>query len=388
MFNLKLKESEQVIEDGSVFKVPFTTIKNITNHPDADRLEIATVYDFQVVIQKGKFVIGDKVIFIPIDSILSEKLEPLLFSKDSKIKLDKRRVRQIRIRKFPSQGMLVSPEEVSSIINPKFLKDEYDLKEVLGITKYEPPVLRINSNPGRKQTRNKRYENPLFHKFNGLANLKWFPDLFEEREQVIVQEKVHGTNSRAAVLPYSPNTLLKKIKLFLKLSPSTENCYGSNNVEISANTSYKGYYGEDIYGSVFAKLDVFNKIKLGETVFGEIIGPSIQKNYEYGLKEHKFLLFDVKVLQEDSTQKWLNPDEVEQFAKERGFDMVPILYKGPFNKEFVKSLASGPSLYCKEQKVIEGVVVKALNYDIEGNKKALKVINPAYLDDVTNTDNH
>jgi RNA ligase (TIGR02306 family) len=229
----------------------------------------------------------------------------------------------------------------------------------------------------------------LFHKYNGLTNIKWFAAPFNEGEHVVVQEKLHGTNARASVLPYRANTLWRKLKKFLGLAPLIEKCYGSNNVDISSKKNYTGFYGEDVYGSTFSKMDVFSKLKLGETVYGEIIGPSIQANYTYGLKEHRFVIFDVKILKEDGSQEWLNPHQVEEFARERGFEIVPKLYAGEYNKELIYGMTRGPSVYCPSQKVREGVVVKAAaDYCVQGNKRAYKWISEDYLDDKSNTDNH
>jgi hypothetical protein len=100
------------------------------------------------------------------------------------------------------------------------------------------------------------------------------------------------------------------------------------------------------------------------------------------------VLFDVKILMPDGTQKWLTPDEVEIFAFNRGFEYVPLLYRGPYNKDFAYELTKGNSKYCATQKVREGIVIKAMHdYDHLGNKKALKWISEVYLDDHTNTDN-
>lgn len=376
-------------QDGSTFKVPFTTILEIQPHTNAERLEIAVVYGFQVVVSKGKYSPGDKVVYIPIDSIIPSNIETILFPEDSKIKLNKSRVRQIKIRNFASQGMLVNPQDLSSIMSFDRIALETDLKDFLGITKYEPPVvgpsLTMPSPNGRKMRQN----NPLFHKYNGLDNVKWFPTKFNETTEVVIQEKLHGTNARAGLVPYNANTVWKKIKKFLKLAPFVEPCYGSNNVEISAKGDYKGWYGEDHYATTFKAADAFNKLKLGETIFGEIIGPGIQKNYTYGLTDLKFVLFDVKILQEDGKQIWLSPTEVQAFAKERGFEMVPVLYEGPYNKELAYSLTKGNSVYCPAQKVREGIVIKKkYDYSYEGNKQALKWVSEDYLSDDTNTDNH
>lgn len=372
----------------SEYKVPLTQIVAIDPHPNADRLELATVYGFQVVIKKDSYKVGDQVVYVPIDSILPQQLEDFLFPPDAKIKLNKHRVRQIRIRKIASQGMLINSEDIKAVygFEPNVLEDDY--KEMLHIFKYEPPAPAFQSEMGSGGRKIKPLENPNFHKYNGLDNIKWFPTLFKDGELVVMQEKIHGTNARAAKLPFAANTLLKKVKLwFLKLLKrpiSYEFCYGSNNVQLQDRPGYTGYYGEDIYGKTFQAVDAASKIKDGETIFGEIYGSGIQKDYNYGCSEgeHKFVLFDVKVLNEDGSQRWLGPDEVIAYAKERGFDVVPEVYRGPFSMALAKELTIGDSILAPSQKVREGVVVKAVEgySDERGNNKALKVISEAYLD--------
>ncbi len=376
-------------QSGSTYKVPLTKIVSIENHPNADRLEIATVYGFQVITKKDQYKVGDSVIYVPIDSILPQNLEDFLFPADAKVKLHKHRVKQIRLRKIASQGMLISPEDIKAVYGfvPNALEDEY--QELLNITKYEPPAPKFQSGmgaPGSRKT--KAMENPLFHKYNGLDNIKWFPTLFKDGDLVVMQEKIHGTNARAAKLPYSANTLLKKVKLFfMKLlgKPAVfEFCYGSNNVQLQERRNFTGYYGEDVYGKVFQSIDMESKLKDGETAFGEIYGAGIQKGYTYDCAEgvQKFILFDVKILNPDGTQRWLSPDDVIAFAKERGLDMVPELYRGPFSMAKAKEMTVGDSMLAPGQKVREGAVVKAVEgySDERGNNKALKVISESYLD--------
>src|SRR6266700_1726959 len=128
------------------FKVPYTTILKIDPHPNADRLEIATCYDFHIVVQKEKYSAGDRIIFIPPDSILPSWLEEKLFDKNSKIKLNKSRVQQIRIRGFASQGMIIDPQDLVDHLGLDWFRKlgsyepEEDLAELLGIIKYEPPT--------------------------------------------------------------------------------------------------------------------------------------------------------------------------------------------------------------------------------------------------------
>lgn len=378
-------------DSGSMYKVALTKILAIEPHPNADRLEIATVYGFQVIVKKDSHKVGNLMIYIPIDSLLPQNLEDHIFPPDAKVKLTKHRVKQIRLRKIASQGMLISPEEIQAVYGFTPNEEEKDYKDVLMVKKYEPPAPKFQSTIGGGSRKVRALENPLFHKYLGLNNIKWFPTFFKEDEIVVMQEKVHGSSIRCAKLPYTPNTLWKKIKYKLGLAPKFEFCYGSNNVQLQERDNYTGFYGSDVYGKLLKKIEADKKIENGESIYGELYGDGVQKNYTYGCKEgeHKFVLFDVKVLDYEGNQRWLNPDEVRTFAQERGFDMVPEVYRGPFSLALAKELTKGDSILAPSQKIREGVVVKALhNYsDKRGDKRALKVISEDYLDN-NNTDFH
>jgi RNA ligase (TIGR02306 family) len=363
----------------SEFKCPVTKILEIKPHTNADSLEFARVYDFNVIVRKDTYKVGDLILYIPIDSVLPQWLHDKLFDANSKVKLNKNRVRQIKIRGQYSQGMIVDLEDITENLS-KAVSEEEDFSETLGITKYEPPAPTFQT-PGQK--RDKPKENPFFHKYNGVENIKWYPDLFTPDEDVVVQEKLHGSNCRAAILPFQANTLFKKIQKFLRLAPKFEYCHGSNNVQLQERSNYKGFYGEDVYGKVLAGVKAFEKMQPGEIIYGELIGEGIQDNYHYGHKDHHFVLFDVKI-QGPEAATWLNPQEVEAYAKQRGFDFVPVLYQGKFNKEKIETLVKQPSTYFPNHKIMEGVVVKSLtdynNTVLSSAKKVLKFINPVYLD--------
>lgn len=366
------------------FKVPLTVIKDVFEHTNANSLEFVKVYDFNVIVSKGRYKAGDKVVYVPIDSLLPQNIEDEMFPSGSKIKLNNHRIKQIKIRGQYSQGLIISPDDLQTHRIDANIPLETNLAGFLGITKYEPgPASFEGSSMGGKK-RDKPRENPLFHSYNGIENVKWYPDLFKEDEEVVIQEKLHGSNCRAAILPYKANTLWKKIKKFFGRAPAFEKCYGSNMVQLQERSGYTGFYGEDVYGKVLEKVKAFDKIKAGETIYGELIGEGIQKNYNYGHNEHHFVLFDVKRLNEDGTQTWLTPNEVQEFAKERGFDFVPVLYAGVFNKALAYELTKGASKYHPETKVMEGIVIKSrLGYNddrMSSNKRALKWLSEKYLE--------
>lgn len=368
--------------DERTYKVPLTTITDIKPHDNADRLEFAIVYGFQVVVKKDQYNVGDKVLYVPIDSVISPELEYEIFGPDSKIKLTKQRVKQIRIRGLASQGMLIDTSVAQKVYNFTPNKLEEDYSEKLRIAKYEPPAPKYQEQ-GQQKKKRKPLNNSNFHEYNGLTNIKWNPYMFQEGEIVVYQEKLHGSNARFGYVPFEANTLFKKIKKFFKLTPSHEYVYGSNKVQLQNRNDYVGFYGSDIYGSVFEKIGAKDKVAKNEIIYGELIGEGIQKNYHYGHKEHHFVLFDVKVINDDGTQRWLTPFEVKVYAQERGFDIVPEVYQGPYSDlDHVKMFTEGDSVYNPEQKVREGVVVKAIKdyTDQRGSKRALKAISEKYLD--------
>jgi hypothetical protein len=175
------------------------------------------------------------------------------------------------------------------------------------------------------------------------------------------------------------------------LVPKFEWVYGSNNVELTNKLTYSGFYGEDVYGKVLSKYDAMNKVKDGEFIHAEIYGAGIQEGYTYGrdAEDLGLIIFDVRTMNADGTQKWLNPEEAEAFAYDRGFPFVPVIYKGMFSEEVLKKETSGHSHLWVFEAVREGVVVKSrFRYDIDQNKQALKSINPLYLDNPENTDFH
>lgn len=381
-------------QQASNFRVPVTKILEIGPHSNADKLEIARVFDFSVIVQKGKWKVGDSCIYIPVDSILPNTIESKIFGPDSKIKLNKSRVRQIRIRGLASQGMVTSVDELfkDTFMTIDGLTEGDDLSAQLGITKYEPPAVYDPNQPRVKKERNRYYENPYFHQYGGLVNIKWYPDLFTEGQEVVFQEKIHGTNFRCGWLPQEPKTLWQKFLRLIGKFPEYQFCFGSNTVQRqhADKKDSKTFYGEDVYYTAVKKYQLEDKLRPNEILYGEIYGAGIQKGYDYGTSEHKMVVFDVKKLADDKkSNQWLTVDQVDEFCRERSLPMVPQLYRGPYNKELAKQHTLGASVLNPSQKVREGIVVRDPKETIcYAGKKIFKLISEDYLADESNSDNH
>jgi RNA ligase (TIGR02306 family) len=355
----------------STFKVSVEKIVKVEQHFNADRLEVITVLDWNLVSAKGTFKVGDFCVFFPVDSFLPPEIEEKIFGKDSKIRLHKSRVKTIKIRGVISQGLAAPAVHFLDI---KDIFQGNDVTKQLGVTKYDPVDLTSRSNTN---TVSKKKGNENFKKYTGIENAKNYPNVFKEGEMVSVTCKLHGTNFRAGWVLTDTNSIFRKFLRFFRILPKWEFVYGSHNIQLQSKFIYSGYYDTNVYAEAVKKYNLKEKLVYGEVVYGEIVGDGVQKGYSYGCKtgERKLVLFD---LMEDG--EYASPDEFHHWAAQRGFETTPELYYGPFNKEKIMELKSGPSVYCPEQKVREGVVVKPVKEEkCRIGRKVLKFISEDYL---------
>ena len=115
-------------------------IKEILPIPASDNLELAIVDGWQVVIRKGEFKAGDKVIYCEIDSFLPIRPE-FEFLRPSSYRVmadgsDGFRLKTVRLRGQLSQGLLINPEPFGL----SGMDMGAEVTEALGIRKYEAPV--------------------------------------------------------------------------------------------------------------------------------------------------------------------------------------------------------------------------------------------------------
>lgn len=355
--------------------VEICKIEEILPHENADRLELATIKGWICVIQKNSFNVGDLCLYIPIDSILPEELESKIFGTDSKIKLDKHRIRTIKLRGIISQGLVVKPEVVG--INKYKLGQDFTSE--LGITKYEPPQ-HLPSAYGSCKKVKKRYINSNFNKYTDIANIKNHPKVFEEGGQVYISEKIHGTSFRAGWVENEANTYWKKIKKFFGLLDKYEFIWGSRNIQLSSpKYEEKCFYDENVYAKTVKQYDLKNMLKYGEVLYGEIVGYGIQKGYTYGCVEGETRLYAYDIMKDN---KWLDAEDFAYLCGIKEILKVPTLFIGDYSKAVVEEYTKGCStIDTIGTPIREGCVVKPIK---ERNnpycgRTVLKSINSEYL---------
>jgi RNA ligase (TIGR02306 family) len=269
----------------------------------------------------------------------------------------------------------LAPRSLENNVN-----EGHDMMEMLGVTKYEPPVKMVEMSVGGRKI--KYHQNPNFHVYHKFPNLKNVPELFNEEDKVSITRKLHGTNARYGIVRKKKLSILDRIKkLFGNKWVVFDYVYGSHNVE-KGSTS-QGFYSTDVWrtadGDYNIQEKLWNYVKRhytpemlgsGIVIYGEIYGHGIQKNYEYGLTDIRFAGFDVEV-----NGEYLPFFNERSVFEELDLPKVDILYTGPWEKETQDSFVFNN--FIEGTKVPhEGVVVKCLSGD---RHKVAKVINPDYL---------
>lgn len=369
----------------SVFEVPIIKVERVEDHPNADRLSLVYFREYVTISAKQddgshRYNIGDLVVYVPEGSVVPEYLLKKGFWDEKKgtgilAGSNGDRAKAIRLRGILSQGIMfpvtktVINEEISHVIyndNSQFLEvsEGSDVSEFLGIVKYEPPVptqmagdvafIGLNRLP----------------KFD-VENIKKYPDVLIEGEEVIITEKLHGTCFGFAYIPglNNPDVWDGDFVCFSKGLGSKGLVFKRNESNLSKN----------VYVKTFEKLfERFKRAVINQketiVVYGEIYGRGIQ-DLHYGVNEPEVRLFEVSRLNMAVPASW---DQVEYMADKLCVETVPVLYEGPWKKE-LRSLRDGNSSLFGH--IREGIVIKPYpsRRDAEIGNVILKDVSDAYL---------
>ena len=154
-----------MIKNGERKLAYITVIDEIKPIPNADKIELARVGGWQVVVSKAdNYKVGDKVIYIEIDSRVPSDKECFAFLQDRKYK-----VKSIKLRGQVSQGLIMP----LSILPNKEYELYDDVTDILGIKKIENDFKQpLESKEMRlRGAHPKLYRKPWFKK---MMHYAWF----------------------------------------------------------------------------------------------------------------------------------------------------------------------------------------------------------------------
>lgn len=393
-------------------------IAEIRPVPKADRLEIAVVDGWEVVVQKGLYKVGDIAVYFEIDSSIpmdhpildSFDKQYLKTTKDQITGKDYALIKSIRLRGALSQGLVIQAQHFpGSVLTQSDVG--WDVTETLGVLKYitpaeaklyfaaseGPPVDASNTKKllwklrawltkgiivdglqpfpaGHVRSEEERVQNiPQF--YNQLVN---------DDEDVEASIKLDGESTtfytdlessgigcaqrnyslRMADVPYTPTEQLR--------------VYASEWVRFIARrlaggecawpTWKKGYLAQSVpmvsffhRNEIRMKIEMFNALnfdfmKGGKlAVQGEMVGPGFNKNKE-GLDAPHFFVY--RAYRNGNIR--LTPDETKKVCDATGLTYIPLAVermKLPPMKDLLK-LADGPAVFDPKRKR-EGLVIKS-----------------------------
>lgn len=336
----------------SFFGVTIEEVEKVWSHPNADKLDLASLKGmlFQFVVGKGNWNPGDSCLYFPVDSIVPIELQKKLGVEGRLSGKAKNRIKTIKLRGEISQGM-IGPITLLDGFNGE--KTPENITKYFGIVKYEPEPVFFGSGkllplPSGMSVYDiegaDRYEDVL----NRMMDLR-----------VNITEKLEGTNFSIMYKRFEDKIYVNTHRRTIVLD------------EGKTHTAWECAKDQGL-------IDLIKTFDGNEIIiYGELCGPGIQKNI-YKLKDHRVFLFDIKV-----DGRYYDPDKFKNITN--GFDVVPEIADGItlrdwLNGNSIQDASNGKSLLGNTKR--EGIVVRPMigEFDeILRSRLILKQRSPEYL---------
>lgn len=319
-------------------------IKELRPIEGADRIELAFIQGWQVVVQKGTHKVGDLVVFFEIDSLIPEGVPWGEFLGE------RRRIKTMKLRGALSQGLIIPLSDV--------LVEGFDISKSLGVEKWLSPAEKAELNASGWGNSGGLML-PYFYDVpkTDETRLQVAPEVLDELKVVngfYITEKLDGMSVTAY---YDPD--------------KDELRYASRNHEIAKGALHGVGIKIDKYMTTHAIADALKAFP--NLVFqGELIGPDIQGN-RYGLSEVEWRIYQVY---DRNEHRYVSVFDALRLCAEAGLQFVPFVV--PQNLE----LTVDRLVQIATEVGGEGIVVRPTvetQSAIYGGRLSFKVINPEWL---------
>ena len=336
-----------------------------------DRIVLADVLGWHVIVKKDEFIVGDKCVYVEIDSQMPEKPE-FEFLRNKKF-----RIKTLKLGIVYSQGIVfplsILPE------NKKYDIGD-DVTDILGIKKYDPQadeenLINKSTKPIKKYPQflmrwswfrklvlpSKRQQKgfPMQISKTDEPRIQTIPEVLQKKEPVVVTEKIDGSSLSALLL-------------------KTKTWYGKTKYEfILCSRNLRLWTPDGSYYWEMARkynLEAILKQMIGDNewvaIQGEVYGASIQKN-PYKMNNRELRVFNLIY-----PFGRLGSIEAKEICDKNGLLFVPILDTAfilPDTVDEMLKYASGKSVI--NNKVDrEGVVIRS-----KDGKNSFKAVSQEYL---------
>ena len=368
----------------------------------ADRVEVAKVGGWRVMVRKGQFKTGDPAIYFEIDSKVPEtEAFEFLAQKHYKVKTQKYFKGTVI-----SQGLLMAAEDFGWTVRDYFIVDDKGfaheannqdsmfLTKKLGVTYYEAEDNKRKASSadkyqkmaqrmgmiqlvrililikkllylfyGRKGDKKNGWPAHIAQKTDveRIQNMTW---VLKDKKPFVATEKIDG--SSCSIM--AERTRFGKIKYYI--------C--SRNV-VFEDENQKCFYDDNVYFEAYHKYNlkekitqILNEYNLSNVALQmEVFGPNIQKR-DYSLKEHQAMIFHIVTNREKMPM-----DKVVEICEKYDLPHVPIVddnYILPDSIEDLQKYVEGEGSKI-DGKPREGIVF----YDKETGQQYFKFVSPEFL---------
>jgi RNA ligase (TIGR02306 family) len=326
----------------SAFKIEVIRVGKKAAHPNADNLEITSVYGkggYPCIFRSGDFKEGDLAVYVPVDALMpADDPRWSFLAPNWHIKAKK-------LRGIFSQGLLL-PISVLGSTADRHYKEGDNVQAELGILKYEEEKHLYMSGDAMPTP-------DWFHEYTSIEAWRRGANkhVLQPGEDVVIREKIHGSNGRWC---------FKDGQLWV----------GSHHQTLKE--------GRTIWWAAAKENKLVEKLAdQSDTIFfGEVYGKGVQ-DLEYDGKEAlKLRVFDAYDLRYN---RFMDDKLFSEVCIDLGLNEAPVLYRGPWKEELTQ-LADGDSTLSPGQ-IREGFVVKPVveRWDERCGRVIFKVIGEAYL---------
>jgi len=338
-----------------------------------DRIELAIIDGWSVIVKKNEFQVGDKCVYCEIDSVLPEKPEfEFLRNKNFRIKT-------MKMGGVISQGICFP----LSILPESEYKVGDDVTDIMGVKQHEPTMDREPKSLGETQLDSKKYPKwlmrfkwfrklvrrydkrgskafPAFVHKTDETRIQNIPFILKEKQPFVATEKIDGQSGTFCLERHKSKIPLIKDKFEYMVCSRNLRLFNKDN---SSYWSVSDRY--DIEKVLRKLIGNFDWI----AIQGECIAPNVQGN-KYKVKIPDLYVFNI--ITPEGRMSSLNAKNI---CEANGLKFVPIIdtsYILPDKVDKVLEYAHGKSALGSTLR--EGIVFRS-----QDGKVSFKAVDPLFL---------
>lgn len=360
----------------------------------ADRVEIAVVNGWHIMVRKDQFKPGDLAVYFEIDSKVPAK-EPFMFLEGKHFKIKTQKYFKGTVI---SQGLLMGFEDfgwdkdahklgdfLTKELEVTYSVEEDNIRKAPSVDKYKRMAQRNGKlfahQPFRWLMRRTWGKKLLFVFFGKKGDKKatwpaWvaktdeerienMPWIFDNKSPFVATEKIDGTSTTFTMKrgKFGKNDFYVCSRNVVFDKPD-KNCFYDTNVYIEMAEKYNI---EKILESILTDDPTLDWV----TLQGETYGAGIQKR-DYGLKEHRFAGFNFITSKEG---RW-DSVRAAKFMTQYNIPWVPILDENYILPDTIEELRAFSH---SEGSRIDGVIKEGIVFRSQDGSMSFKCVDPEFL---------